>query len=288
MAKRGLGKGLDAIFGEPVLEQVQEKKEFTTLKITEIETNPEQPRKNFDPEQLKMLSESIKTHGVIQPIIVSPKDNGFYEIIAGERRWRAAKMAGLKTIPAIIRDYDEEQTMEVALVENLQREDLNPIEEAKGYRDLALKFGLTQEQISEKIGKSRSYVTNTMRLLSLSDGIQKKVISGELSSGHARTLLAVLDEEKREELAMRAIEEQLSVRELERLVSQKKKRETPKKEKIFEAEFRAIEDELSRRMGTRVKIINGAKKGKIEIEYYGNDDLNRILSIIDRKFAAQN
>jgi len=285
-SKRGLGRGLDALFGD-----IEEKpstpvetfspKEVNEIRITEIEPRRDQPRKTFDPVALEALSESIRLHGVIQPIILGEKQNGFYPIIAGERRWRAAKMAGLTVIPAVVRDYEQQEVMEVALIENLQREDLNPIEEAQGYKNLMTAFGLTQEEISEKIGKSRSAIANTLRLLSLSDAIKQLISDGDLSNGHARALLSVEGEEKRLALAERVMREGLSVRELEQLTGKKvpaqKKEKSPRK---YEAEFADCENKLSQQMGTRVKIVNGAKKGKIEIEYYGNDDLNRILTIL--------
>lgn len=284
--KRGLGKGLDALFenlseSNSTPAETFSPKEVTEIRITEVEPRRDQPRKNFDPESLEALSESIRLHGVIQPIILGEKQNGFYPIIAGERRWRAAKMAGLTVIPAVVRDYEQQEIMEIALIENLQREDLNPIEEAQGYKNLMTAFGLTQEEVSEKIGKSRSAIANTLRLLSLSDAIKQLISDGDLSNGHARALLTINEEEKRLELAEKVIREGLSVRELERLTGKKvpapKKEKTPRK---YDAEFADCENRLSQQMGTKVKIVNGEKKGKIEIEYYGNDDLNRILTIL--------
>lgn len=279
--KRALGKGLDALFSQSAPAK-EETAGVTELRITTIEPNREQPRKVFRDDQLAELANSIREHGIIQPIVVAKQDNGFYQIIAGERRWRAAKMAGLNTIPAVVREYDEKEASEISLIENLQRENLNPIEEAEGYKNLITSYGMTQEQISERIGKSRSTIANSLRLLSLNDIIKGMVENGKLSGGHARALLAVEDEHKRIELAKKAIEEQLSVRELERIVSQKEKpadtKRTLKKERQFEAEFQSIENKLSGTLGTKVKISHGSKKGKIEIEYYGTDDLNRILT----------
>lgn len=284
--KRGLGKGLDALFenlseSNSTPAETFSPKEVTEIRITEVEPRRDQPRKNFDPESLEALSESIRLHGVIQPIILGEKQNGFYPIIAGERRWRAAKMAGLTVIPAVVRDYEQQEIMEIALIENLQREDLNPIEEAQGYKNLMTAFGLTQEEVSEKIGKSRSAIANTLRLLTLSDAIKQLISDGDLSNGHARALLTINEEEKRLELAEKVIREGLSVRELEKLTGKKvpapKKEKTPRK---YDAEFADCENRLSQQMGTKVKIVNGEKKGKIEIEYYGNDDLNRILTIL--------
>ncbi len=284
MIKGGLGKGLDALFNDSVSSSpkpvLEEKEAVTELEIFEVEPNPEQPRKYFDETQLEVLADSIKKHGVIQPIIVTKSHENFYTIIAGERRWRAARLAGLKKIPVVIRSYDEQQKMEVALVENLQREDLNPIEEAKGYRALMDAFNLTQEQISEKVGKSRSAIANTLRLLSLSPTLEKLVLDGDLSEGHARALLSVPEESKRLKLAELVIKENLSVRELERLASQKDPK--PRTPKVPDENIQVVAESLAGKLGTKVKITHGAKKGKIEIEYYGTDDLNRILSVIER------
>lgn len=279
--KRGLGKGLDALFTQPAPTK-EETPGVTELRITTIEPNRDQPRKLFRDDQLAELANSIREHGIIQPIVVTKQETGFYQIIAGERRWRAAKMAGLNTIPAVVREYNEKEASEISLIENLQRENLNPIEEAEGYKNLISSYGMTQEQISERIGKSRSTIANSLRLLSLNDIIKGMVENGKLSGGHARALLAVENENKRIELAKKVIEEQLSVRELERIVSQKEEPADPKKpikkERQFEAEFQSIENKLSGTLGTKVKISHGSKKGKIEIEYYGTDDLNRILT----------
>ena len=280
--KRGLGKGLDALFD--VKETTSEEKEqLHEIRISLIEPNREQPRKVFDEEQLEALSDSISKHGVIQPIIVVKEENGFYKIIAGERRWRAAKMCGLATIPAIVRNYEVQTAAEIALIENLQREDLNPIEEAEGYKYLIEKFSLTQEQVAEKVGKSRPAIANSMRLLSLSDNLIDMVRKGLISSGHARALLAVEGEAKRQEFAEKIIKEQMSVRDLEKEVGEKKSKskKTVKEEKI--PEILDIEKKLSQQIGAKVKIKSGKKKGKIEIEYYGDEDLNRLLEIIGRK-----
>ncbi len=281
--KGGLGKGLDALFsvGEPLAEETEELKE---IRISLIEPNREQPRKTFDEEQLQALSDSISKHGIIQPIIVTKESNGFYKIIAGERRWRAAKLCGLSTIPAIVRSYENQKAAEVALIENLQRENLNPIEEAEGYQYLIDNFNLTQEQVGEKVGKSRSAVANTIRLLSLSGNLVDMVRKGVISSGHARALLSVDSETGRQELAEKIIREQLSVRDIEKEVGKVKKiKLTPPMPKEEIPEILDIEKKLSSHLGTKVKIKCGGKKGKIEIEYYGNDDLDRILGIIGKK-----
>ncbi len=281
--KGGLGKGLDALFDvkEPA---VEEKEELSEIRISLIEPNREQPRKVFDEEQLKALSESISRHGVIQPIIVTKESNGFYKIIAGERRWRAAKLCGLATIPAIVRSYESQKAAEVALIENLQRENLNPIEEAEGYQYLMDNFNLTQEQVGEKVGKSRSAIANAVRLLSLSDNLIDMVRKGVISSGHARALLAIDSETGRQELAEKIISQQMSVRDIEKEVGKTKtKKLTPPTVKDVAPEILDIEKMLSRNFGTKVKIKNGNKKGKIEIEYYGENDLERILEIIGKK-----
>ncbi len=291
MAKKGLGKGLDALFdsgSEKVFETVEAKAEIQSdavvmLKISKVEPNKEQPRKSFDEEKLKVLSESIKNHGVIQPIIVRETKNNYYQIIAGERRWRASRLAGLKEIPAIIRSYDELKTAEVALIENLQREDLNPIEEAMGYKTLIDDYSLTQENISTSVGKSRSSIANSLRLLSLQDEIQQFVIEGKLSSGHARAVLSV-EADKQLELANFIIKNDLSVRQAENaaknLNTPQKQEKKETKNLAFELQLKEIQSRLSSQLGTKVKISNGEKKGKIEIEYYGLDDFERLLRIL--------
>jgi len=279
--KGGLGKGLDALF-EVQSTTTDDKEVLHELRISLIEPNREQPRKTFDEEQLAALSESISKHGVIQPIIVTKESNGFYKIIAGERRWRAAKLCGLSTIPAIIRTYERQKAAEVALIENLQRENLNPIEEAEGYQYLMDNFNLTQEQVGEKVGKSRSAIANSIRILSLSDNLIDMVRKGIISSGHARALLAVNNETARQELAQKIIKEQLSVRDIEKAAGEKKKTSNQPKKKETIPEILDLEKKLSGVIGAKVKIKHGAKKGKIEIEYYGNDDLDRILEIIGK------
>ena len=279
--KGGLGKGLDALF-EAQTGATEEKEVLHELRISLIEPNRDQPRKTFDEQQLAALSESISKHGIIQPIIVTKESNGFYKIIAGERRWRAAKLCGLSTIPAIIRTYESQKAAEVALIENLQRENLNPIEEAEGYQYLMDNFNLTQEQVGERVGKSRSAIANSIRILSLSDNLIDMVRKGIISSGHARALLAVDNETCRQELAQKIIKEQLSVRDIEKAVGEKKKSpRSPQKKEVI-PEILDIEKKLSGTIGTKVKIKHGIKKGKIEIEYYGNDDLNRILEIFGK------
>lgn len=277
MAKRGLGKGLDALFAsEEIVLQGEDGDKIVSLRITEVEPNLKQPRKRFEEDSLEELAASVKEHGIIQPIVVTKNEKGFYTIIAGERRWRAARMANLKEIPAIIREYDTKTASEIALIENLQRENLNPMEEADGFRNLMDLYGMTQEEVSEKIGKSRSAVANALRLLALKEPVRELVREGKISAGHARTLLSAPDAEQLL-LAERVIAEGLSVRELERLVSLK--RSTKKAPVKYTAEIRDIEDKFSKRLGTKVRVSGNATKGKIEITYAGSQEFERIMEI---------
>lgn len=292
MVKRGLGKGLDSLFESTdeeveknsVTENSGQKKGVITLKINSVEPNRDQPRKNFDDEKLETLAESIREHGIIQPIIVTRDEKGYYKIVAGERRWRAAKKAGLSEVSCIIENYTPQQTAEIALIENLQREDLNPIEEALGYHSLLEDFSLTQEILSKRIGKSRSAIANSLRLLTLDDGIKKLLITGELSSGHARALLSVENPEMRLALAKRIIEDRLSVRQAEEIAKKlnKEKKSPPKKDNTAEQiETEHLAEQIASVLGTKVKISHNAKRGKIEIDYYGNEDLDRILELLN-------
>ena len=279
MAKKGLGKGLDALFAEDT-----EKNGVLEVKITEVMPNKNQPRKSFDEEKLEALSDSIKEHGVIQPIIVT-KTGDLYTIVAGERRWRAAKKAGIKKIPVIVRDYDDLAVREIALIENLQREDLNPIEEAMGYRALMDEYNFTQEEISVKLGKSRSAIANSVRLLTLDDYAREKLVAGEITEGHARCALSVPAGVVREFFINRIIEEGLNVRQAENLAKDLANPKKPKKERtdsVYKIEMERISRSLEQFLGTKVKLSGTSKKGKIEIEYYGNDDLERLLDIIKR------
>lgn len=286
--KKGLGKGLGSLFDDNnIIDEIvenTEKKDITQIKLSLIEPNKNQPRKSFDKEKIDALAKSIKENGLIQPIIITPSKNGMYKIVAGERRWRAAKKAGLKEIPTVVRNYSDEQVAEIALIENLQREDLNPIEEALGYKSLLEEFNLTQELISQKIGKSRSAVANSLRLLNLEKTIQELLMSGKISSGHARAILSVDDNDLRLELSKRIVEENLNVRQAETLAKQIQKK-TPKKKQpkktAYDIELEHIQKKLSSDLGTQVKISHTSKKGKIEIEYYGNEDLERILNLIN-------
>lgn len=283
MIKKGLGKGLDSLFEEDA--EIIDENAIKEIKISQIEPNKNQPRKRFDKEKLVALSESIKENGLIQPIIVTKSDDNRYTIVAGERRWRAAKLAGLTAVPSIIKEYTEKTVAEVALIENLQREDLNPIEEALGYKELSEKYFLKQEEISKIVGKSRSAIANAMRLLSLEDEIQNKIISGEISEGHARAVLSLDGFELRSFLVSQIIENGLNVRQAEVLAKQLQKGTKEKKKRepnVYDIELERIQNKLSSNLGTKVTISHGQKKGKIEIEYYGNEDLERILNLIER------
>lgn len=313
-AKRGLGKGLGAFFGDEVVQEVtrdqmsekgelkdsengdnpaaqkkEEDKESGEIfvKVSRIEPNHEQPRKDFKEEQLQELADSIRQYGVLQPLLVQ-KRGDLYEIIAGERRWRAAKMAGIKEIPVVIREYGKQQAMEIALIENVQREDLNPIEEAIAYQRLMQEFHLKQEEIAERVSKNRSTITNSMRLLNLVPEVQQMLMEGLISSGHARSLLALSDPEQQILLAERIIRDHLSVREVEKAVkamgkaSKEKKREKEKEDEALELIFRNLEERMKSVVGTKVNINRKDRsKGKIEIEYYSEAELERIVELIE-------
>ncbi len=287
MAK-GLGRGLGALIKEsPVIEETVTATPngiVTELKIVDVEPNKGQPRKDFDEEALEALSASIKEHGVIQPILVIKSKNGFYKIIAGERRWRAAKMAGLKKIPAIIKEYDDVKAYEVSLIENLQREDLNPIEESLGYKKLIDEFSLTQEQIAKRVSKSRSAVANSLRLLTLPDEVVSLIEDKKLSTGHAKVLLSASDKKFIVETAKLVAEKQISVRELEKIIKlEGRPRPKEKKEDLnLKLAILELEKTASELIGSKVKISGGKNKGKIEIEYYGNDDLERIINLLKK------
>jgi ParB family transcriptional regulator, chromosome partitioning protein len=273
MIKKGLGKGLGALISN---EALADDTGIVELRINEIEPNAGQPRKFFNDEKLVQLADSIKQHGIIQPIIVK-KDINIYTIIAGERRWRAAKLAGLSRVPVLIKDFTEKQVMEVALIENLQREDLNPIEEADAFLNLMNEFNLTQEQIAVTIGRSRSAIANTLRLLGLSNEVKKFIVSGDLTSGHARTLVIIQDEELQKVAAEYIIENKLSVRETENYIKNLIKDKSKKKAKIENPDFTDVEDKLKNILGTKVKLLANNNRGKITIEYYSNDELDRLL-----------
>ena len=284
MAKeKGLAKGLGALLGEDFSADFSAP--ASTLPLSQIESCRSQPRKSFDQEKLEELAESIRQHGVIQPLTVRKLSSGYYQIIAGERRWRAARLAGLSEIPAVIIEADDRTAMELAMIENLQREDLDPMEEAEGYRTLVENYGMTQEQAASSVGKSRSAVANALRLLDLSQPLRELVSGGQLSAGHARALLP-LSPAARTEAADRIVREGLSVRQTEQLVKQlqaqsarEKKKEAPKSAAVdYVAE---AEKSLSSRLGRACRISHGKKRGKIEIEYYGVDDLNQLLEALE-------
>lgn len=293
--KKSLGKGLGALFQDSpdesldardIVSEIEkigspspDEKKVVLLKTIDVEPNKEQPRKHFDPEKLEALSDSIRQHGIVQPILVTPTNSGTYKIIAGERRWRASKLAGIKEIPCIIREFENREAMELALVENLQREDLNPIEEAEGYQQLMETFSLTQEEVGQRVGKSRSAIANSLRLNNLCKEIKDMVIDGRLSQGHARALLSLDDTEAQLLIANRIISENLNVRQTETIVSTygQAKPEKQAPNPIMAKYYKEVETNLSSKFGTKVKIHEGAKKGKIEIEYYSKEDLERIL-----------
>lgn len=278
MAKKGLGRGLGALLAT----DDNEDNGIMEIKINDIEPNTNQPRKNFNDEKLAQLAESIKQHGVVQPIIVK-KEGEIYRIVAGERRWRASRMAGLSTIPVIVKDLTNRQLMEIALIENLQREDLNPVEEAEAYNRLIKEYNMTQEEISKTIGKSRSAVANSLRLLNLCDEVIDYLKNGELTSGHARCMVTIEDKSIQIKIAKTVIEKQLNVRETEKLVksflTKKAVQKKPRKEleNIIE-----IEEKFTNIFGTKVKLLSGKKKGKILIEYYSNDELDRIIELVEK------
>ncbi|MDO5424289.1 MAG: ParB/RepB/Spo0J family partition protein [Eubacteriales bacterium] len=293
---KGLGKGLDALIPESnakktakpetekqvVVEKVV-KKEEVMVKISEIEPNREQPRKNFDEDSLLELAESIKQFGVIQPLIVQKRED-YYEIIAGERRWRAAKLAGLKEIPVIIKEYTEQEIVEISLIENIQRENLNPIEEAQAFKRLLTEYEMKQDEVAERVSKSRTAVTNSLRLLKLDERVQQMVIDEMITTGHARALLAVEDKETQYALANRVFEEKLSVREVERLMQSLQKEKTEKKKEEIPNSFiyKDIEEKMKTILGTKVSVNHKKNnKGKIEIEYYSNEELERILELFE-------
>ena len=287
--KKGLGRGIGSLFPqeEPVDNiTVSELESVTTLKITQIEPNKNQPRKDFDKEKIDILSESISEHGLIQPIVVMEHKAGRYIIVAGERRWRAAKQAGLKEVPVVIRSYTEKEAAEIALIENLQREDLNPIEEALGYKALMDDYKMTQEDVSKKIGKSRSAIANTIRLLALDEKILDYIKYGEITGGHARAILSLPEGKMRNELTERIIQEDLNVRQAETIArlmlkrAEKEKKETKSSNTQYEIELAALGEKLSSKLGTKVSFKQGAKKNKIEIEYYGDSDLDRIVQLL--------
>ncbi len=280
--QKGLGRGLGALLGDLPEETVSSPSNL--LPLHKIEPNPNQPRKVFDEEALEDLAESIREHGLIQPIAVRPEENGYYRIIAGERRWRAARIAGLAEVPVLILNADDKAVMELAMIENLQRKDLNPIEEARGYQTLMDEYGLTQEEAAERVGKSRPAVANALRLLLLPRELQDMLVSGELSAGHARALLALPKKSQQLQAAQKVVCLHLSVRQTESLCKNMQKEEKTPKKAAFQVDYIGeCEKELSSRYGRKVQIIPGKRKGHLDIEYYGNDDLQVLLDLLSEK-----
>ena len=288
--ERGLGRGLGALLGDAAL-QSQEGGSLS-LPISQVEPGLKQPRKRFDEESLQDLADSIRIHGVIQPLTVRRLSSGYYQIIAGERRWRAAKLAGLTEVPAVIIEADDRKVMELGLIENLQREDLNPMEEANGYKVLMEEYGLTQEEVAQRVGKSRPAVANALRLLALPDPVHQLLEEGRLSAGHARAILAAPTGELQKKLAGKVVAEGLSVRQTEALAKrlaageQEKAAPRPSAGPDLSLYLQEAEKSLSGRFGRRVHIVNGRKKGKIELEYYNPEDLNTLLELLERLPAA--
>lgn len=299
MAVRGLGKGLDSLIPNTIgndsknntnskasmdLIDEKSKKDITKVKITKVEPNREQPRKNFDEDALEELSESIKQFGLLQPILVQDRKT-HYEIIAGERRWRAAKKAGLKEVPVIIKNYTEQEIVEISLIENIQRENLNPIEEALAFKRLLTEFNLKQDEVAERVSKSRTAVTNSMRLLKLCDEVQQMVISDMLSTGHARALLSIEDSEQQYSIAQKVFDEKLSVRDVEKLVKSLNKPPKVKKveEKNISIIYQEMEEKLKESLGTKVTVASkGNGAGKIEIEFFSHEDMDRLFDILTK------
>ena len=279
-SQKGLGKGLGALLGD-FSEEPLEKSAYQQLPIYKVEPNPDQPRQDFDEEELQALADSIAVHGIIQPLTVREMPNGYYQIIAGERRWRAARMANLSDVPTVIIEADDKKAMELALIENLQRQDLNPLEEALGYQTLMNEYGLTQEEAAGRVGKSRPAVANALRLLGLCPEVQERVRKGELSAGHARAILQLKSEKKQQEAAQKIVALGLSVRQAELLCKNMSKEPVPQKKEVFAVDYVAeCEKSLSKHLGRGVKIVNGKRKGRFELEFYGQEDLQNLLDAL--------
>ena len=286
-ANKGLGKGLGALLGESAMQPSTQQSPLL-LPLQKIEPNRLQPRKSFNEEELSSLADSIRQHGVIQPLTVRLLDTGYYQIIAGERRWRAARMAGLREVPVVIIEADDKKAMELALIENLQRADLTPIEEARGYQQLIGEYGLTQEQVADRVSKSRPAVANAMRLLSLPDELLSMVESGKLTAGHARALLSIKDERQQLAVAQKVVNLQLSVRQTEAMCKKLLKAEQKPEPKPVEVDYLAeCEKALTRCLGRGVKIVSGKRKGKIELEYYGQEDLQRLYEALSGSLGKE-
>ena len=280
-SNKGLGKGLGALLGDFV-EEPLEKSAYQMLPIYKVEPNPDQPRQDFDEEELQALADSIHIHGIIQPLTVRELPSGYYQIIAGERRWRAARIAGLSDVPAVIMEADDRKVKELALIENLQRQDLNPVEEALGYQSLMNEYGLTQEETAKRVGKSRPAVANALRLLSLCPDVMEQLRKGDLTPGHARAILTLKTEKQQKEAARKIIALALSVRQAETLCKNMIKENPVNKEpEVFAVDYVAeCEKQLSKQLGRGVKIINGKRKGKFELEFYGQEDLQNLLDAL--------
>ena len=281
-SNKGLGRGLGALLGD-FDEPVSSNSPYKMLPIYKVEPNPEQPRRDFDEEELQALSESIATHGIIQPLTVRETATGYYQIIAGERRWRAARMANLTEVPVVVIEADDKKAMELALIENLQRQDLNPVEEALGYQSLMAEYGMTQEEAAERVGKSRPAVANALRLLNLCPAVLDKVRQGELSAGHARAVLTLKNEKQQQQAAQKIIALGLSVRQAELLCKNMTREPKPKPEPPITLTVDYVaecEKSLSKQLGRGVKIINGKRKGRFELEFYGQDDLQVLLDAL--------
>ena len=277
---KGLGRGLGALLGD-FTDELEKKSAYQLLPIYKVEPNPDQPRHDFDEEELQLLADSITVHGVIQPLTVRETGNGYYQIIAGERRWRASRLAGLSEIPAVIIEADDRKAMELALIENLQRQDLNPVEESLGYQALISEYGLTQEEAAARVGKSRPTVANSLRLLHLPDSVLDLLRQGSLTSGHARAILSLKSEKKQLEAAQKICALGLSVRQAELLCKNMSKEPKPEKEATFAVDYVAeCEKSLSKHLGRGVKIVNGKRKGRFELEFYGQEDLQNLLDAL--------
>ena len=278
---KGLGKGLGALLGDFSEEIPSEKSPYQMLPIYKVEPNPDQPRRDFDEEELQSLADSISVHGILQPLTVRELNSGYYQIIAGERRWRAARLANLSEVPAVIIEADDRKATELALIENLQRQDLNPVEEALGYQTLIEEYGLTQEETATQVGKSRPAVANALRLLGLCPEVLERLRKGELTAGHARAILTLKSEKKQQEAAQKIYALGLSVRQAELLCKNMSREPTPEKEITLAVDYVAeCERSLSRHLGRGVKIVNGKRKGKFELEFYGQEDLQNLLDAL--------
>ena len=280
-SNKGLGKGLGALLGD-FSEEPLEQSAYRQLPIYKVEPNPDQPRQDFDEEELQALADSISVHGVIQPLTVRELPSGYYQIIAGERRWRAARLANLSEVPVVVIEADDRKAMELALIENLQRQDLNPVEEALGYQSLIEEYGLTQEEAAKRVGKSRPAVANALRLLGLCPEVLEMLRKGELSAGHARAVLTLKSEKKQTEAAKKILALALSVRQAETLCKNMAKEPASEKEKeTFAVDYVAeCEKQLSKHLGRGVKIVNGKRKGRFELEFYGQEDLQNLLDAL--------